>query len=166
MTDVGVEPASQRDVAALAEVHLGTVLVAYRDLFPAGAPSPTLAGLTRDWEAAFEDESFRAFVARDDTGIVGTVAVRADPAEPRRGELRRLHVLPARWRSGVGGALHDRALAALDAQGRSEARLWVLEHNRRARRFYERRGWELVVGELSSWEPLGVTEVRYRHALS
>ncbi len=41
----------------------------------------------------------------------------------------------------MAGELHDRALDALREEGVQTARLWVLEHNRRARRFYERRGW-------------------------
>jgi hypothetical protein len=38
----------------------------------------------------------------------------------------------------VAARLHERALEAL---GPGIARLWVLEENHRARRFYERRGW-------------------------
>ncbi len=37
--------------------------------------------------------------------------------------------------------LHDEALRTLAAGGSTSARLWVLEDNARARRFYERRGW-------------------------
>ena len=46
--------------------------------------------------------------------------------------------MPERWGSGVADALHDAALAAL---GCAEVKLWVLEENARARRFYEKRGW-------------------------
>jgi len=35
----------------------------------------------------------------------------------------------------------DRAVAALREAGVETARLWVLEENARARRFYEKRGW-------------------------
>jgi GNAT superfamily N-acetyltransferase len=42
---------------------------------------------------------------------------------------------------GVADALHDDAVEALRAGGVSTGRLWVLEHNARARRFYERHGW-------------------------
>lgn len=54
------------------------------------------------------------------------------------GWLNGLYVRPEAWGTGVAARLHDRALAAL---GPGRARLWVLEENRRARRFYERRGW-------------------------
>jgi GNAT superfamily N-acetyltransferase len=52
--------------------------------------------------------------------------------------LHGFYVVPDRWGSGVADALHDAALAALDC---IEVKLWVLEGNARARRFYERHGW-------------------------
>ncbi len=52
-----------------------------------------------------------------------------------------LYVRPAFWGTGVAAELHDRAVAALRDAGVGTARLWVLEANDRARRFYERRGW-------------------------
>lgn len=54
------------------------------------------------------------------------------------GWLNGLYVRPEAWGTGVAARLHDRALEAL---GPGIARLWVLEENQRARRFYERRGW-------------------------
>ena len=49
--------------------------------------------------------------------------------------LHQLFVRPAVWGTGVAAELHDRAIAL---GGR---RLWVMEKNARARRFYEQRGW-------------------------
>ena len=57
--------------------------------------------------------------------------------------LRNLYVVPERWRSGVGTALHDLALERLRVRGNGEAKLWTLEENRNGRRFYENRGWTL-----------------------
>lgn len=54
------------------------------------------------------------------------------------GWLSGLYVRPEAWGTGVAARLHGRAL---DALGPGAARLWVLEGNHRARRFYERRGW-------------------------
>ena len=54
------------------------------------------------------------------------------------GWLNGLYVRPEAWGTGVAARLHERALAAL---GLGIARLWVLQENHRARRFYERRGW-------------------------
>ena len=58
--------------------------------------------------------------------------------------LQGLYVVPEEWGNGVAAVLHEAALDRLRASGCAEARLWVLEDNRRARRFYERRGWRLA----------------------
>ena len=55
--------------------------------------------------------------------------------------LHGLYVVPEEWGSGVAVALHDAAVAAMPDC--PELRLWTLEENHRARRFYERRGWRL-----------------------
>jgi RimJ/RimL family protein N-acetyltransferase len=53
--------------------------------------------------------------------------------------LHGLYVIPEAWGSGVAGALVDAALDAVPDC--AEVKLWVLEENHRARRFYERLGW-------------------------
>jgi len=55
--------------------------------------------------------------------------------------LHGLYVVPEEWGSGAAAALHDAVLEELPDC--PELRLWTLEANRRARRFYERRGWRL-----------------------
>ena len=59
------------------------------------------------------------------------------------------------------------ALEKLRTSGFDTATLWVLEDNPRARRFYEREGWN-TDGRRRDEEMLGVTvtEVRYRIALA
>ena len=76
----------------------------------------------------------RVFVAERDHRLVGLAGV--DECW-----LHGLYVVPGEWGTGVATALHDHALGAMD--GCSEAHLWVLQENHRARRFYERRGWRL-----------------------
>ena len=61
----------------------------------------------------------------------------------RSGWLDGLYVVPECWGSAVATRLHDAALDHCRSLGDDECRLWVLEENARARRFYERRGWEL-----------------------
>jgi len=87
--------------------------------------------------------------------------------DPVEGEVYAIYVDPARWGTGAGRALMDATVAALKAAGRSPVRLWVLDANDRARRFYERYGFVLD-GERSSYpvaRPDGSTtlldEVRY-----
>jgi GNAT superfamily N-acetyltransferase len=88
------------------------------------------------WREALADPDVEAYVAEEGGAAVGCVSV---------GDvfLRTLYVVPAWWRGGVGTALHDLALERLRARGCDEAKLWTLEENWSARRFYEKRGWSL-----------------------
>jgi GNAT superfamily N-acetyltransferase len=135
------------DIGALAALHHATVSFAYREWFP--PPPPSVEELTPLWE---EDvaAAYAVFMVDD----VASVVARRD------GTLGRLHVHPSRWGEGLGGLLHDAAVAELRSHGHARAGLWVIEANARARRLYERRGWVFD----SSCEPieyLGVHEVRY-----
>ena len=56
--------------------------------------------------------------------------------------LEAMYVLPSAWGGGLADELHAAALDQLRAHGAMRARLWVLELNGRARRFYERHGWQ------------------------
>lgn len=62
---------------------------------------------------------------------------RDDDASPGVGELFAIYVSPAARGTGVGRQLHDLAAEALTSSGSTEATLWVLDGNERARRFYE-----------------------------
>jgi GNAT superfamily N-acetyltransferase len=112
----------------------------------------------RVFEAGVEKVSDDAWVwvaERDGTIIGLAVCTRADEIA----ELRDLYVVPEAWGSGVAAALHETALAWMRSRAR-EAILWVGEMNARARRFYEREGWQ-VDGERRT-SSLGPPELRYR----
>ncbi len=64
-------------------------------------------------------------------------------AASKDGWLDGLYVDPAHWGGGAAAGLHDAVLEHARGEGRASVRLWVLEENARARRFYERRGWRL-----------------------
>jgi putative acetyltransferase len=53
--------------------------------------------------------------------------------------LHGFYVRPEWWGTGVADELHAAALGAM--ADCPELKLWVLEENHRARRFYEKRGW-------------------------
>lgn len=87
-------------------------------------------------------------------------------AEGRAAELYALYVHPAWWSTGTGRALMDQVLAKVSGAGYLRIMLWVLEDNDRARRFYQRAGFapdgaSHVLDDLG-----GVTEIRYRRALT
>ncbi len=80
-------------------------------------------------------------------------------------ELYALYVRPAWWSTGTGRALMERVLARTSAAGFLSISLWVLQDNRRARRFYERAGFA-PDGATNVLDRLGcVTELRYLRTL-
>jgi ribosomal protein S18 acetylase RimI-like enzyme len=89
-----------------------------------------------------------------------------EPPEHGRAELYAIYVVPGRWSTGAGRELMGSVLRSVADAGYTDISLWVLEANGRARRFYERAGFQLtgesvVLGHLG-----GVTEVRYRRLVS
>jgi GNAT superfamily N-acetyltransferase len=86
----------------------------------------------------------------------------ADEDGAGRGELYAIYVDPQRWGDGTGVALEEAARAHLRDEHFTEATLWTLSANTRARRFYEKRGWRL---DGSTKELMGATCVRYRTEL-
>ena len=150
-----IRRASVADAADIANVHVRTWQAAYDHIFGSERlaeldVSRRVAGWTR-----VLDDGEPVFVADDDGRVVGFVSVGAC-------ELYAIYALPETWGSGAGHELMRAALEQLRGEGCGEAFLWVLEDNPRARRFYEREGWELD-GERKEDDFLGVrvAEVRY-----
>ncbi|MFI2779683.1 GNAT family N-acetyltransferase [Streptomyces sp. ALB3] len=88
-------------------------------------------------------------------------------ARPGSAELYALYVHPDRVGTGTGRALLTEAVARARADGFDAMSLWVLEENRRARRFYERAGFR-PDGAAEAFEAGGalVPEVRYVRTLT
>lgn len=82
------------------------------------------------------------------------------------GELWMINAHPEAFGTGVATALHRRALDQLRSDGHHRAALWVVDDNRRARRFYEREGWsEDPVHKEDRFGDRTVVEVRYSISL-
>jgi GNAT superfamily N-acetyltransferase len=128
--------ASREDAETLLEIHQTAAVARFSNVFPQERyPFPTDAVRER-WQAFFDGREHCALVAEQDGRAVGMAAVMP-------GCLDALYVMPGECGTGVGSRLHDEAVERLRALGSEQARLWVLERNERARRFYEHRGWRL-----------------------
>jgi GNAT superfamily N-acetyltransferase len=132
---VEIRQAGPDDVETFFTIQRTTSLAAFAHIFPPDRyPFPD-ADVRERWRRYLGEPEGTALLAEGERGPVGMTAFLP-------GQLYALYVLPDEWGSRVGSSLHDAAVAGLRELG-PEARLWVLEANTRARRFYERRGWRL-----------------------
>jgi GNAT superfamily N-acetyltransferase len=74
-----------------------------------------------------------------------------------------IYVDPEHWSTGAGRALMTAALDYLTASGPRPVRLWALDGNERARRFYERCGFvaDGAVGSHPVRDELEVPTIRF-----
>jgi GNAT superfamily N-acetyltransferase len=169
-----VRVADLEDAAGIARVHVAGWQAGYAGLLPQGY----LDGLSVDeragrWAAILSEPDARilATVVADRGGdIAGFATVgrsRDDDADASVGELWGIYVDPRHWGTGVGHALHERAIQALQAADLTTATLWVLRGNDRAARFYRRQGWVADGVTKTDWrDDVRLDEVRYRLRLS
>ena len=141
--------------------------IAYRHMLPPEDLDAMPVDETR-WahRIAEPPPGWRTFVAEDDGRIIGFASIGPSRDQQLVGELYAIYVEPDAWSTGAGRALIERAEDAL-VKSYVDATLWVLEDNQRARRFYERAGWELDgVRKLETFLDTEVPEVRYRKRLT
>lgn len=148
-----IRDADAGDASRIAGLHVRSWRAAYAPFVPAAY----LESLDQDahrlsyWQPAFAhvEPGWRAWVAFW-AGIpagFASVAPRRPDALPTKevpeglGWLEHIHLAPELRGRGVGRPLFAHALAALRADGFTEAVLWVYRDNTPARRFYERAGW-------------------------
>jgi GNAT superfamily N-acetyltransferase len=148
-----IRPAVRTDAEAMARMHWLSANTAY------GRNDPLQRRLAAA-ERIFDEDETRPFLAEGDDGaVIGILTIGVD-------ELYAIYVHPQHWGTGVGRALLERAEEEL-AETCDVAVLTCMVENARARRFYERNGWELgetVVEPHFGGEP---TEVcLYRKALA
>jgi GNAT superfamily N-acetyltransferase len=118
----------------VAAIQRDASLAALAHIFPPERYPYPMDEIRQRWRDFLADEELTVLAAEEDGEAVGVAAFRSE-------WLDGLYVLPSWWSRGVGRALHDEVLHRLREEGSIHCHLWVLEHNDRARRFYERLGW-------------------------
>ena len=154
-----IRSARPEDLEALLENQREAAVTAFSHVFPqerSPFPSDDIREL---WRETLADPAVEVFVAELGDEAAGSVSIDAE-------FLRTLYVRPKHQGSGVGSALHDFALERLAARGCRTARLWTLEENWDARRFYERRGWTLTDAVRVVPFPPNPIDVQYARSLT
>lgn len=165
-----IRVATISDLRAVAEVHSKAVRTAYPEVLPSEIFDPEFVAPEK-MEKEFR-KLLEGFGPRDtllkavaDNKVIGICACGEDTElqEEETGYLQRVYVDPEWWGRGVGSALVDHAMELLAEHGFRKAALQVLENNRKAREFYEKRGWRFE--QLVRVKNVG-KELRYTKALA
>jgi GNAT superfamily N-acetyltransferase len=158
-----VRLARSADALAVETIRVRGWQAAYRHILPPAELDALEIDATR-WRDRFDapPAGWTTFVAELDTVVVGFASIGPSRDEQGLGELYALYVEPSAWLQGTGRKLIARAEEEL-ARTYAAAALWVLTANVRARRFYERVGWQLD-GAVKTQDRWGVEaeESRYR----
>ena len=141
--------ADKTDLGSIDHVFRTSFCDTFAHLYSKEDLASFLSKFTADaWMSEFEDPRFRFRIALDDEKIIGFVKLgpSALPVEKaaRSIELRQLYLLKAYHGSGVARALIDWALEDARSRGAEEIYLTVYVDNHRAKRLYERYGFEEV----------------------
>jgi ribosomal protein S18 acetylase RimI-like enzyme len=141
--------ATPADIPAIDALFRGVFSEVFGHLYDPADLAAFFAGFT---DAAWADElaqgDLRIRLAEADGALAGFAKV-SDPTLPVAPagpalELRQLYLDPAHRGAGVADALMRWAIAAARDRGAGEVFLSVYVDNHRARRFYERYGFEAV----------------------
>ena len=148
-----VREARPEDATAISRLHVEAWRWAYAEIMPPGHlasldPKPRQAM----WASRLATAEGRARVAvahvgEELAGFVSWGRYRPDghgdgtDLGDAVGEVQAIYLGRRHQGRGIGRALLARAVDGLTAAGHGEAKLWVLEDNTLARRFYERQGW-------------------------
>lgn len=139
-----------QDAPGIATVQVTSWQAGYGHIFSAEFLSTlSIERRTTRWQDILHRRESQTLVARTGAGVAGFVSYgpwRDAADDPRQGEIWSLYVAPESWRSGVGRALLQAAVAGLRAQGRTAVLLWVLGENERGIRFYGCCGFQPVPG--------------------
>ena len=140
--------ASVGDARAIAVVHIASWLAAYRGLMPDRVLDElTIEGRERDWQGWLAEGGERqlTLVAERESRIEAFCTLEMPSREEDEPDgvagIPALYAHPEAFGRGAGPALLDAAIEAMRDRGYREAILWMLEGNRRAEAFYERRSW-------------------------
>ena len=149
MSAITFRMATPEDAGALAALFSRSFTETFGHLYSAENLADFLGGMTEDkWREELSDPSFALRLAEAGGEAVGFVKLGppAFPIEMPAGsiELRQLYVLGPWQGAGLAAELMDWGLEEAGARGAPEIYLSVYVDNARARRFYERYGFDYV----------------------
>ena len=172
--EIKLRPARVDDAEELAQIHLSTWQVAYRDLLSAGYLAGLANGVARRAEVladAIATEKMSVQVVEQNGQLVAWASFgssRDAEAISTTAELRAINLLPQVWSQGIGTRLWRHVCQLLINAGYTAATVWVVQGNDRAIDFYQAAGFVVEprthITVVEQGEPLPL--VRYRVVLN
>ena len=149
MTDIIYRAAGAADVGALARLFHDSFVETFGPLYSPENLAAFLSGKSEaDWEEELADSAFVIRIAEAEGEAVGFAKLGPPslPFAPRgpTAELRQLYVLKPWHGAGIAHELMRWTIAEAKARGARDLTLSVYVDNPRARRFYDRYGFEYV----------------------
>lgn len=146
---IGYRPGGPEDAALMSRLGARTFTETFGHLYAPDDLAAFLVGHSEDnWRRELGDAALAVRIAEDQGEPAGFAKLgpQSLPLEVTgpTAELRQLYVLEPWQGAGVAAALMDWALGEARARGAGQIILSVFIDNRRARRFYARRGFEEV----------------------
>ena len=137
------------DAGTIADLMATCFTATFGHLYDSADLASFLDGLTLErWRAELADPAFAFILAEENGAAVGFAkmgphSLPVTPAGPMV-ELRQLYLLAGQQGSGLAARMMDRVIATARDRGAGELFLSVYVDNHRARRFYERYGFEEI----------------------
>ena len=173
---VEIRPALLSDIPEIAQVHLASSKIAYRDIIdPLLLDGLSSAGRVALWEGRFAriGPAGRLWVQCVGSDVIGFAlcdAADEEQASTSTCELKSLYLTPQRWDSGFGASLIAHVVKEFKDHGFNSMILLTIRQNSRARSFYERIGYSCdgltrITRRKESGLQLEYEEIRYSKAL-
>jgi GNAT superfamily N-acetyltransferase len=166
--DIAFRQAEPPDAASLGQA-MAELTAEYRSFAPPDWKPPVAAAQAELLRQLLAKDDFWCLVAEENGALVGQVAflpatqAHLPVEDPTLAHLRQLFVRRDHWGTGLATAMHAMAREEVAACGYLGLRLFVPAGQARARRFYEREGWELTRGPFEGG--FGLPTVEYRRSV-
>lgn len=155
-----IRPAEHHDVVKLAELHIASWRLAYREaLSPEYLQDQVVSDRHTHWQKIMHEPlpGQQVLIAEQNQRMLGFVCFYLNESAEWGSYIHNLHVAEAEHGKGVAAQLMQAAAKiCLQACGDGGLYLWVLQTNVRAQRFYQKCGGVRADSEI--WHAPGGTE--------
>lgn len=142
--EINIRLAVPADALDMAEIHMRSWEVAYKDIIPMDYIREKNATRPALWQRIVTDENTSKYVIQIGEKIVGFMDIapsRDDDANDDIYELHGIYLHPDYYRQGIGTQAINVAFDKARGKGKTVMTLWVLEENSSSISFYKKSGF-------------------------